>query len=118
MSKQLISRRLQTILVMSLVIVAIYASFAPVVSKDSASTASGSDLFKQYCSSCHLDGGNIAKPSKPVAGSKVLRSIALFQKYLEDPPGHMPYYQSVVTDKETVKKLFDYCKKLKKKDES
>lgn len=82
--------------------------------EESASKRSGADIYKQYCSTCHVAGGNTAKPSKPLAGSKVLKSIATFQKYLEDPPGHMPYYKSIVTDKKLVKKLYEYCKTLKK----
>jgi len=75
---------------------------------------SGKDYYQQYCSSCHGLGGNLAKPTKPIAGSSELNSIATFQKYLENPPGHMPYYKTVVTDKKTLQKLFDYCRKLKK----
>lgn len=104
----------QEALMFSMICLAVFASFAPVFSKEKNKEISGSDLFKQYCSSCHVGGGNAANPTKPIAGSKMLRSIALFQKYLEDPPGHMPYYQSVASNKETVRKLFDYCRKLKK----
>lgn len=82
--------------------------------KEKSDRRSGEELYKQYCSSCHVAGGNTAKPSKPIAGSKVIKSIATFQKYLEDPPGHMPYYKTIVSDKAVVKKLYDYCKTLKK----
>ena len=89
--------------------------FAPVCSgEESSSKRTGADIYKQYCSTCHVAGGNTAKPTKPLAGSKVLTSIATFQKYLEDPPGHMPYYKSIVSDKKLVKKLYEYCRTLKK----
>ncbi len=89
--------------------------FAPLCSgKGAAKPRTGEDIYKQYCSNCHVAGGNTAKPTKPIAGSKELNSIATFQKYLEDPPGHMPYYKTIVTDKTMVKKLYDYCKTLKK----
>lgn len=74
----------------------------------------GKECFDQYCASCHVMGGNLAKPTKPIAGSAELKSIATFQKYLENPPGHMPYFKTVVTDKKTLQKLYDYCRKLKK----
>lgn len=74
----------------------------------------GAEVFKQYCSSCHLGGGNRVNDKKPVAGSTVLKSITTFQKYLEQPPGHMPHYESLVKDKATVKKLLEYCRTLKK----
>ncbi|HNB21397.1 MAG TPA: cytochrome c [Candidatus Melainabacteria bacterium] len=95
---------------------AVLVCFAPVGAsgEENSSKRTGADIYKQYCSNCHVAGGNTAKPSKPLAGSKVLTSIATFQKYLEDPPGHMPYYKTIVTDKKLVKKLYDYCRTLKK----
>ncbi|HIA51489.1 MAG TPA: cytochrome c [Candidatus Melainabacteria bacterium] len=93
---------------------AVLFCFAPVCSgEESSNKRTGEDIYKQFCSSCHVAGGNTAKPSKPIAGSKVLKSIATFQEYLENPPGHMPYYKTVVNDKSMVRKLYEYCKKLK-----
>ena len=74
----------------------------------------GQQYYQQYCASCHALGGNLAKPKKPIAGSSELKSIATFQKYLEDPPGHMPYFKSVAGNKKTLQKLYEYCRKLKK----
>lgn len=74
----------------------------------------GKEYFQQYCASCHVGGGNLTNRKKPVAGSSVLKNLAIFQKYLENPPGHMPYYKSVVSDKKTIQKLYQYCRKLKK----
>lgn len=74
----------------------------------------GKDYFQQYCASCHIGGGNLVNGTKPVAGSPVLKNLAIFQKYLENPPGHMPYYKSVVSDQKIIQKLYQYCKKLKK----
>lgn len=94
---------------------AFFLCFCPIVSgQDATKKVSGKDYFQQYCASCHVMGGNLAKTNKPVAGSAELRSIATFQKYLENPPGHMPYFKSVVTDKKILRKLYDYCRTLKK----
>lgn len=73
----------------------------------------GKKIFQEYCSKCHLGGGNQVNPSKPVAGSKELASVISFKTYLSAPPGHMPYYQNLVKDKELLKALYQYCKELK-----
>ena len=71
-------------------------------------------VFKQQCASCHAEGGNRIKPSRPLAGSKQLVSLANFKSYLANPPGHMPYYQNLVNDKKMLEALYTYCKSLKK----
>jgi cytochrome c6 len=35
---------------------------------------SGEALFKQYCSSCHPDGGNVSDPGRPLYGSALKRN--------------------------------------------
>lgn len=35
---------------------------------------SGEALFKQYCSTCHPDGGNVSDPSRPLYGSVLRRN--------------------------------------------
>lgn len=72
----------------------------------------GERLFKQYCANCHLGGGNRVKDNHPIAGSKMLTSIVSFRDYLKNPPGHMPYYQSLVKDQDAMDKLYSYCKSL------
>jgi cytochrome c6 len=38
------------------------------------SAQSGEVLFKQYCSSCHPNGGNVSDPSRPLYGSALRRN--------------------------------------------
>jgi len=95
--------------------IAVGASIAlilPSMAKRPSKHLSGEQVFKQYCASCHLGGGNRVKAHHPVAGSKQLATMATFKSYLSDPPGHMPYYQMVVKDEKTMQALYDYCKKL------
>jgi hypothetical protein len=72
----------------------------------------GEVLFKQYCAECHLGGGNRVHENHPIAGSKTLASIVTFKDYLKSPPGHMPYYQSVVKNQRVLEALYKYCKAL------
>jgi cytochrome c6 len=39
------------------------------VSKKAGTSPSGEALYKQYCSSCHPDGGNVSDSSRPLYGS-------------------------------------------------
>lgn len=74
----------------------------------------GAKLYMQHCASCHANGGNKIKPSKALAGSKQLSNVAVFKEYLTKPPGHMPYYEDIVKDKQVLDSLYRYCKQLKK----
>ena len=73
---------------------------------------SGAQIFSQYCLRCHVGGGNIVKSSKPLTGSKILDNMVQFKAYLSSPPGHMPHYQELTSDKEAIQALYDYCKTL------
>jgi mono/diheme cytochrome c family protein len=72
----------------------------------------GEVLFKQYCAECHVGGGNRVRESHPIAGSKTLSSVVTFKDYLKSPPGHMPYYQSVVKNERILNALYKYCKSM------
>src|SRR5579885_612489 len=81
----------------------------PVVAKGkgkSKTKADGAQTFKTHCASCHTAGGNNVKPEHPLAGSKQLSTLAVFKSYLSKPPGHMPYYQDVVNNKEMLDSLY------------
>jgi mono/diheme cytochrome c family protein len=81
--------------------------------KDVKDNVAGAAIFAQNCAKCHVGGGNIVKSSKPVVGSSQLANLATFKSYLSSPPGHMPYYQQIVTDKKKLESLYDFCKALK-----
>jgi mono/diheme cytochrome c family protein len=93
-------------------LIAVQSFAALSLAKSPARNIDGAKVFKQYCSECHPGGGNRVKEKRPLAGSKQLGSLALFKSYLSAPPGHMPYFQSVVNDPKTLEALYDYCKKL------
>lgn len=82
--------------------------------KPKKTAPSGQQLFKQHCESCHPGGGNRIKPGLELAESKQLDNIITFKDYLRRPPGHMPYYQNIVSNKDTLNALYKYCKQLKR----
>ncbi|CAN5640516.1 hypothetical protein BH10CYA1_BH10CYA1_13720 [soil metagenome] len=85
----------------------------PTVARKSTKPVDGQSLFQQHCASCHQGGDNKVNPNRPVANSKVLITLASFKNYLKYPPGHMPYYQHIVSDDAVLKALYNYCKQLK-----
>lgn len=91
-------------------------NFPAAGSKPKATKIAGNVVFKQYCASCHQDGGNITIPGKPVAESKKLSTLAVFKDYLNNPVSHMPYYKNLINDEPTLKALYKYCKTLHKSD--
>ncbi len=86
----------------------------PVFAKKASKKPDGAVLFAQHCASCHQGGGNLVKPKKSIVGSKHLDNILSFKTYLQTPPGHMPYYQHIVNNKEQLNALYDYCKRTYK----
>jgi hypothetical protein len=74
----------------------------------------GKAAFQQMCASCHLGGGNLVKPEKPVRGSGKLSTLAVFKQYMNAPLGHMPYYAHVTKDPAVLRSLYNYCRDLEK----
>ena len=90
------------------------ALLSPCSAKKAPAKPDGGKLFQQHCASCHAGGGNTVNPNVPLAESKKLASLATFKQYLSAPPGHMPFYQNLVNDKEMLSALHKYCKGLKR----
>jgi len=86
---------------------------SPAFGNKNAKKPDGAKLFAEHCARCHAGGGNIVKSSHPIAGSQQLSSILKFKDYLSAPPGHMPYYQDIVNNKQKLESLYQYCKTLK-----
>ena len=114
-SRQVLKRngqRLVKLLAGAIVALQFVPIWCPSFAKPLSKQADGQKIFQQYCASCHVGGGNRVTGNHPVAGSSQLSNLAIFKNYLSAPPGHMPYYQSIVKDKKTLQALYDYCKKL------
>ena len=99
---------LATLLIINIVIVMANSSF----SKDKEKANPGKKLFKSNCAGCHAGGENLIKPDKPVTGSKILKSKAIFKKYLEDPPQPMPSFENITSKDEKLDELYAYVKTL------
>lgn len=101
----------------SVIFVLALASYiaVPAIGKKEPKKVDGAVTFAERCAKCHMGGGNLVNNSRPLAGSKQLASVATFKAYLNSPPGHMPYYQEIVSNKATLESLYNYCKQLKPK---
>lgn len=94
------------------------ASQAKANAKAAPTKSKGELTFTSHCSSCHVNGGNVVNPKKPVAESKYLSSYVSFKNYLKTPVGTMPHYENLIKNDKVLKDLFRYVQTLKKSEAS
>ena len=68
----------------------------------------GERIFKANCAGCHLNGQNLIKADKPVAGSIKLKSKLAFKKFLESPPQPMPKFENITSMDGQFNSLYNY----------
>lgn len=73
----------------------------------------GSKIFAENCASCHLNGGNIVDPKKPVKGSKSLASKQALKDLLLKSQGAMAPFPKIANSDPDLSALYDYCKSMK-----
>lgn len=78
----------------------------------------GELTFDSHCSSCHINGGNVVKSQKPLAGSKYLSNYVSFKNYLKQPVGTMPHYENLISNDKVLKELYRFVQTLKKSEGS
>lgn len=78
-------------------------------------TKKGEELFKQHCTSCHADGGNIINAQKPI-GKKALKARGITDwkgivKAMRNPgPGMTKFDAKTIPDKDA-KQIAEYILK-------
>jgi len=70
--------------------------------------ASGEQVFKEQCSSCHAGGGNIVNPKMPLKGSPPLKTFAAFLSWIRKPVQPMPPFPPSKISDAQARKLYDY----------
>ena len=70
-------------------------------------TSAGAEIFNAHCRVCHVAGGNIISPSKPLKGSTKLANFETFLSFIRNPKlpdgsrGAMPSFsKSQISDKQ------------------
>ena len=48
-------------------------------------TAAGAEIFNANCRVCHVNGGNIINPAKPLKGSAKLANFEAFLSFIRNP---------------------------------
>lgn len=94
-------------------ITSLFCGLLPFLGSSVVAAPNGEDLFKNNCAACHVNGGNIVDPKKPLKGSKKLATKAVFKDLLSKPAGAMPAFPKIVADDSSLSALYDYCKSLK-----
>lgn len=77
--------------------------------------ATGEELFKQHCASCHKDGGNIINPkrtlSKKAMAQEGIKNAQGVVKFMRNPgPGMTKFDKNTLPDKDA-KAIADYILK-------
>ena len=76
--------------------------------------ASGEQLFKENCVSCHVGGGNILNKQMPLKGSSDLKTFVAFLTQIRKPQQPMPSFPpSKISDKQA-RGLYDYILRQEK----
>lgn len=91
------------------------AVFAEDAAKAKAGTKSGEALFKQHCTMCHPEGGNIINAKKTLRGKDLkannVKSAGDIVKVMRNPgPGMTKYDEKTIPDKEA-KEIAEYILK-------
>jgi cytochrome c6 len=91
------------------------AVFADNAAKAKSGTTSGEVLFKQHCSMCHPEGGNIINPKKSLREKSLqasnIRSAEDIVKVMRKPgPGMTKFDEKTLPDKEA-KEIAEYILK-------
>ncbi len=68
----------------------------------------GENLFIMHCSGCHVEGGNVMNPEKPLKGSGKLASFESFQAFIQNPGPAMPAFGEATIPAADAKKLYEY----------
>lgn len=91
------------------------AVFAEDAAKAKAGTKSGEALFKQHCTMCHPEGGNIINAKKTLRGKDLkannIKSAGDIVKVMRNPgPGMNKFDEKTLPDKEA-KEIAEYILK-------
>ena len=70
--------------------------------------SSGRWLFRERCSSCHPNGGNIVRADMPLRGAPMLMNFTLFLAWIRNPSPPMPSFSTTTISDDRAKELFDF----------
>jgi cytochrome c6 len=84
------------------------------LTQGTAAPASGEQLFKEQCASCHAHGGNILNPKKPLKGSPLLKTFEGFLSQIRKPMQPMPPFPVSKISDQQARQLYDYILKQEK----
>ncbi len=100
----------KTFVLLSALVIAVLVSGTACTEKEQVKK--GESLFKQYCSSCHADGGNSVNPQKTLhkkdlEANGVKTASDITGKMRNPGPGMMQFDEKTITDKEA-KEIAEY----------
>ena len=82
--------------------------------QETAKSKTGEEEFKENCSSCHPNGGNVIKPEDTLKGSNTLKDFETFLSWIRKPVQPMPTFSASQLSEEQARQLYDYIVKASK----
>ena len=76
--------------------------------QEAAKSKIGEEEFKENCSSCHPNGGNVIEPEDTIKGSPRLRDFETFLSWIRKPVQPMPTFSASQISEEQAKQLYDF----------
>ena len=76
--------------------------------QEAAKSKIGEEEFKENCSSCHPNGGNVIKPEDTIKGSPMLKDFETFLSWIRKPVQPMPTFSASQISEEQAKQLYDF----------
>jgi mono/diheme cytochrome c family protein len=83
-------------------------TFSGKVPSAPAEYSAGRWTFRERCSACHPNGGNIVRSDMPLRGAPMLTNLTIFSAWIRNPSPPMPAFPpSKMTDQQA-RELYDY----------
>lgn len=78
----------------------------------------GERIFLANCSSCHLHGGNVIKPTVPITGSPKLKDLKTFVGLIRHPVPPMPVFSPSKLSDQQADELYQYITNVLEKEKA
>ena len=105
-------KRIATVLCAAAICVALLSAGG--FGQETVKSKIGEEEFKENCSSCHPNGGNVIKPEDTLKGSRMLKDFETFLSWIRKPVQPMPAFSASQLSEEQARQLYDYIVKASK----
>ncbi|MEW6001242.1 MAG: c-type cytochrome [Nitrospirota bacterium] len=106
---------MRIVLLGSILIISLCLSGSTIFAKEASKGKTGEELFKQHCSVCHPDGGNIVNPKKTLHKKDLdannIKRLQDIVKIMRNPGTGMTQFDRTTISDKDAKKIAEYILK-------